>query len=116
MAFGIEDFIFEEDFDAIMAVLEEDENLEEQFHDVVQEVQRQDIACSIFQKVCKSKRGLSRHTTIKHKDNNQDPEQDVQEEESGQRIAFTSDVLNDLVNNVKTTISKRKVFTKAMRD
>lgn len=116
MASGIEDFIFEEDFDAIMAVLEEDENLEEQVHEAVQEVQRQDVACSICQKVCKSKRGLSRHTTIKHKDNNQDPEQDVQEEESRQRIAFTSDVLNDLVNNVKTTISKRKVFTKAMRD
>lgn len=38
MASGIEDFIFKEDFDAIMAVLEEDENLEEQFHEAVQEV------------------------------------------------------------------------------
>ena len=38
MASGYEDFIFEEDFDAIMAVLEEDESLECQFHEAVQEV------------------------------------------------------------------------------
>ena len=38
MACGYEDFIFEEDFDAIMAVLEEDESLEGQFHEAVQEV------------------------------------------------------------------------------
>jgi len=37
MAFD-EDFIFEEDFDAIMAVLEEDEDLEDHFDKEVQEV------------------------------------------------------------------------------
>jgi len=38
MAPGYDDFIFEEDFDAIVAVLEEDESLEGQFHEAVQEV------------------------------------------------------------------------------
>ena len=38
MASGYEDFIFEEDLDVIMAVLEEDESLEGQFHEAVQEV------------------------------------------------------------------------------
>ena len=33
-----EDFIFEEDFDAILAVLEEDEDLEDHFDKEVQEV------------------------------------------------------------------------------
>lgn len=37
MAFD-KDFIFEEDFDAIMAVLEEDEDLEDHFDKEVQEV------------------------------------------------------------------------------
>ncbi|XP_067042159.1 uncharacterized protein [Acropora muricata] len=112
MASGYEDFIFEEDFDAIMAVLEEDESLECQFHEAVQEVQRQDIACSICQKVCKSKRGLSIHMNAKHKEND---EEDIQEQ-SGQRTAFTADILIDLVNDLKTTISKKKVFTTAMRE
>ena len=35
---GYKDFTFQEDFDAIMAVLEEDESLEGQFHEAVQEV------------------------------------------------------------------------------
>jgi len=35
---GYKDFTFQEDFDAIVAVLEEDESLEGQFHEAVQEV------------------------------------------------------------------------------
>ena len=38
MASGNGDFIFADDFDMIMAILEEDENVEEQFLEAVQEV------------------------------------------------------------------------------
>ena len=38
MASGNEDFLFADDFDVIMAILEEDENVEEQFLEAVQEV------------------------------------------------------------------------------
>ena len=48
----------------------------------------------------------------KHKEND---DEDIQEQ-SGQRTAFTADTLIDLVNDLKTTISKKKVFTTAMRD
>ena len=50
MASGYEDFIFEEDFDAIIAVLEEDESLEGQFHEAVQEVltMMKDIAPFVY--------------------------------------------------------------------
>ena len=48
----------------------------------------------------------------KHKEND---EEDIQEQ-SGQRTAFTADILIDLVNDLKTTISKKKVFTTAMRE
>jgi len=46
----------------------------------------------------------------KHKENNNE---DIQEQ-SGQRTAFTADTLINLVNDLKTTISKKKVFTTAM--
>ena len=48
----------------------------------------------------------------KHKENNNE---DIQEQ-SGQRTAFTADTLINLVNDLKTTISKKKVFTTAMWD
>ena len=48
----------------------------------------------------------------KHKEND---DEDIHEE-SGQRTAFTADILIDLVNDLKTTISKKKVFTTAVRD
>ena len=38
MASGYEDFIFADDFDMVMAILEENENMEEQFKEAVQEV------------------------------------------------------------------------------
>ena len=38
MASGNGDFIFADDFDVIMAILEEDKNVEEQFLEAVQEV------------------------------------------------------------------------------
>ena len=41
MASGNEDFLFADDFDVIMAILEEDENVEEQFLEAVQEVMYQ---------------------------------------------------------------------------
>lgn len=48
----------------------------------------------------------------KHKEND---EEDIQEQ-SGQRTALTADILIALVNDTKTTISKKKVFTTAMRE
>ena len=48
----------------------------------------------------------------KHKEND---DEDIKEQ-SGQRTAFTADILIDMVNDLKTTISKKKVFTTAMRD
>lgn len=38
MVSGYRDFIFADDFDAVMPILEEDESMEEQFLEVVQKV------------------------------------------------------------------------------
>ena len=60
MASGNGDFIFADDFDVIMAILEEDENVEEQFLEAAQEVSiklvRKKCDCLV---VCLDRGGLS---------------------------------------------------------
>ena len=61
MASGNEDFLFADDFDVIMAFLEEDENVEEQFLEAVQEVSIKLASkkCDCQLVVCLDRGGLS---------------------------------------------------------
>ena len=61
MASGNEDFLFADDFDVIMAILEEDENVKEQFLEAVQEVSIKLVPkkCDCQLVVCLDRGGLS---------------------------------------------------------
>ena len=53
--------------------------------------------------------------TVKHKDHRENDDDGIGEQ-SEERTALTTDIFVDLLNDVKTTISEKKVFTNAMRD
>ena len=61
MTSGNEDFLFADDFDVIMAILDEDENVEEQFLEAVQEVSIKLVhkKCDCQLVVCLDRGGLS---------------------------------------------------------
>ena len=61
MTSGNEDFLFADDFDVIMAILEEDENVEEQFLEAEQEVSIKLVPkkCDCQLVVCLDRGGLS---------------------------------------------------------
>ncbi|KAK2547635.1 hypothetical protein P5673_032331 [Acropora cervicornis] len=65
---------FGDDFDAILGILEEEEELDEQFRQAADQVQLENVMCELCQKKCKSKNGLKRHKTVKHKDTREDVE------------------------------------------
>ncbi|KAK3730396.1 hypothetical protein QZH41_011859 [Actinostola sp. cb2023] len=59
-------FLFGDDFDAILDILENEEELEEDFTEAVNGIQHDDngIICELCQKKCKSKTGLKKHTRL----------------------------------------------------
>ena len=52
----------------------------------LQQVQLEDIVCELCHKKCKSKRGLKRHKTVKHRDTREDVEK---QKEGGQESYLT---------------------------
>lgn len=68
--------------------------------------------CDLCRKKCKSKSGLKRHMTCKHKDVRESI--DVTNEE--QQCQLTADILTRMVNEVKYRLSDNKVFSKSLRD
>lgn len=67
MADGSDLFLFGDDFDAILEIMEAEDNIDVHFEDAVAEVQKDDIECQHCHKRCKSRSGLKRHITAKHK-------------------------------------------------
>ncbi|XP_068752874.1 uncharacterized protein [Montipora capricornis] len=114
MAAGDEDFILGDDFDAIMAALEDNKEFEVHFEEAVEEVQRQGIACSLCQKICKSKRGLNRHIAVKHKECSQDNQQETHNHSC--ESTLTADILIGIVNDTKIRITGREVFANTLRE
>ena len=74
-------------------------------------VQYEDLVCGLCQKKCKSKGGLKRHMTWKHKDAEESAES--REEEDKQ---IPPDVLANITKDVIAQLIVNKIFSKSMRD
>lgn len=77
MAAAREDFLYDEDYDTILDIIEsnlldEDEDLSSELNTVVEEIPKDDnssqFPCTFCTKVCLSKGGLTRHIKSKHPD------------------------------------------------
>lgn len=75
------------------------------------QVQSDVSVCSFCQKICKSKGGLKRHMTAKHKNI-----EDTEDEEIDEESNLTMDDFATVVNCAINKIAGRKVYTQAMRD
>lgn len=70
MADGGEDiFLFGDDFDAILDLLEQDEDMEQHFKASVENNQPEIIVCFDCGKQYKTRGGFQRHSTTKHSNN-----------------------------------------------
>ncbi|XP_068687569.1 uncharacterized protein [Montipora foliosa] len=104
---------FGDDFDAILGILEEDEELDEQFREAADEVQLENVVCELCHKKCKSKSGLKRHKTIKHKDTRGDVEK---QKEGDQESYLTFVAYSRIVEKAKLKIADNKIYPKSIRD
>ena len=76
MASCSEDFLYEDDFDAVLAIidsdfLDNDEEFESDLNTVIEKIpssENPSFPCSHCQKICRSKGGLTRHNNAKHSD------------------------------------------------
>ncbi|XP_044179339.1 uncharacterized protein LOC122960870 isoform X2 [Acropora millepora] len=99
MADGGEDiFLFGDDFDAILDLLEQDEDMEEHFKASVENNQPEIIVCFDCGKQYKTRGGFQRHSTTKHS-NIATPKE--------QLITLTPSILSDIV---ETAVQKVKTF------
>ncbi|PFX27507.1 uncharacterized protein LOC111327477 [Stylophora pistillata] len=100
MADSSELFIFGDDFDAILDILEEEEELDEYFTEAADDVEFDDLVCELCSKKCKSKSGLKRHKTAKHKDQNSaDSSEKPRETEQ-----FTFEIYCEIIHKAKAKI------------
>ncbi|XP_074622328.1 uncharacterized protein LOC141880709 [Acropora palmata] len=104
---------FGDDFDAILGILEEEEELDEQFRQAADQVQLENVMCELCQKKCKSKNGLKRHKTVKHKDTREDVEN---QKEVGQESCLTYVAYSRIVEKAKLKIAGNKIHPKSIRD
>lgn len=102
-------FLFGDDFDAIIDILEAEEVVQEQFSEAVNEVQNSRLICDLCKKTYKSKGGLKRHTSLKHQEDS--ARQDEEKSET-----FTAEILANMVDEVKLKLADNKVFPKGLRD
>ncbi|XP_015748653.1 PREDICTED: uncharacterized protein LOC107328434 [Acropora digitifera] len=71
MAAGMEKlFLFGEEFEAILDILEDDEELEDEFTATAKDAQSTNIVCIDCGKKCKSSGGYKRHRAAKHNNSN----------------------------------------------
>lgn len=61
MADDRNNFVFGEDLEAILDALEADEDIEQEFMEAVDDVEKIEVVCELCAKKCKSKRDLKRH-------------------------------------------------------
>lgn len=96
-------YLFGEDFEAILEILEGDEDMEKQFESSVSDVQSTVIVCSDCGKKYKSSGGYRRHRTTKHNDQQQ-------------QLLLTPVVLAEIVNDAVKNVKENKVFNADLRD
>ena len=69
------------------------------------------FSCRFKTKICKGKKGLSRHIAAKHKDQEQATKNKKKKE-----TALKYDVFAQLVKDTKQNIIQREVFDKSLKD
>ncbi|XP_022792599.1 uncharacterized protein LOC111331701 [Stylophora pistillata] len=112
MADSSELFIFGDDFDAILDILEEEEELDEYFTEAADDVEFDDLVCELCSKKCKSKSGLKRHKTAKHKDQNSaDSSEKPRETEQ-----FTFEIYCEIIHKAKAKIVGKKLYPSSIRE
>ena len=79
----------------------------------LQQVQLEDIVCELCHKKCKSKSGLKRHKTVKHRDTREDVEK---QKEGGQESYLTFVAYSRIVEKAKHKIADNKIYPKTIRD
>lgn len=78
----------------------------------LQQVQLENVVCELCHKKCKSKSGLKRHKTVKHKDT-----RDVEKQkEGGQESYLTFVAYSRIVEKAKHKIADNKIYPKSIRD
>ena len=78
----------------------------------LQQVRLEDVVCELCHKKCKSKSGLKRHKTIKHKDT-----RDIEKQkEGGQESYLTFVAYSRIVEKAKHKIADNKIYPKSVRD
>lgn len=105
-------FFFGDDLEAILGVLEEEEDLDEHFREAAADVQPLSVTCPHCPKKCKSKSGLKRHIAVKHKDKTEETETDEPEN----RDLLTVGTYASIVGNAKVKLRESKIYPKANRD
>ncbi|XP_015752231.1 PREDICTED: uncharacterized protein LOC107332023 [Acropora digitifera] len=106
-------FLFGDNFDAILEIMETEDNIDVHFEDAVAEVQKDNIECQHCRKRCKSKSGLKRHINAKHKTFG---ETNDATREGKHQCQFTSEVLARMINEAKQRLTDNKVFPKNVRE
>ena len=79
----------------------------------LQQVQLEDVVCELCHKKCKSKSGLKRHKTVKHRDTREDVEK---QKEGGQDSYLTFVAYSRIVEKAKHKIADNKIYPKTIRD
>jgi len=69
--------------------------------------------CELCHKKCKSKSGLKRHKTVKHRDTREDVEK---QKEGGQESYLTFVAYSRIVEKAKHKIADNKIYPKTIRD
>ncbi|XP_044174313.1 uncharacterized protein LOC122957940 [Acropora millepora] len=106
-------FLFGDNFDAILEIMETEDNIDVHFEDAVAEVQKDNIECQHCHKRCKSKSGLKRHIIAKHKTFG---ETNDATSEGKHQCQFTSEVVARMINEAKQRLTDNKVFPKNVRE
>ncbi|XP_068725249.1 uncharacterized protein [Montipora capricornis] len=103
-------YLFEDDFGTVLEILEDEEELDEQFREAAIEVQLENTVCELCLKKCKN--GLKRHITVKHKDTSNLAKQD--EGEQHRDLGFVA--YSRIVEKAKLKIVDNKIYPKEIRD
>ena len=79
----------------------------------LQQVQLEYVVCELCHKKCKSKSGLKRHKTVKHKDTRRD----VEKQKGGEQESYLTFVAySRIVEKAKLKIADNKIYPKSIRD
>ncbi|XP_068676884.1 uncharacterized protein [Montipora foliosa] len=105
-------YLIEDDFGTILEILEDEEELDEQFREAAIEVQLENTVCELCLKKCKSKSGLKRRITVKHKDTSNLAKQD--EGEQHRDLGFVA--YSRIVEKAKLKIVDNTIYPKEIRD